>query len=112
MRPIKSAPVDMAVRMRPAERRAEILAAAVRTAAAVGLQRMTRENIATAAGCTPGLVSARLGTMRQIRDKVMREAVRREELTVIAQGIALRHPHAVRAPAELQRRAAASLLSR
>lgn len=100
----------MAIRMNPDERRAEVLAAALRTAAAVGLSRMTREEIAKAAGCTPGLVSARLGTMRKIRDEVMHQAVKQEVLPVIAEGIALRHPHALKAPADLQKKAAQSLL--
>lgn len=101
---------DMAIRMNPDERAAEVLAAAVRTAAAVGFARMTREDIAKAAACTPGLVSARLGPMSKIRDTVMKRAVRDEVLAVVAEGIALRHPHALKAPADLQKRAAASLL--
>jgi AcrR family transcriptional regulator len=100
----------MAIRMNPDERRAEVLDAALRTAAAVGFMRMTREDVARAAGCTPGLVSARLGTMKRLRDEVMKAAVRREVLPVIGEGIALRHPHAIKAPADLQKRAAASLL--
>lgn len=100
----------MSVRMNPDERRAEVLAAALRTAAALGLSRMTREDIAKAAGCTPGLVSARLGTMKRVRDEVMRLAVRQEVLPVVAEGIALRHPHALKAPTDLQKRAAASMV--
>jgi len=100
----------MAIRMKPADRREEILDAAVRTAAAVGFSRMTRDDIARTSGCTPGLVSARLGTMERLRNEVMRRAVREEVLAVIAEGIALRHPHALKAPDDLRKRAAATLL--
>ena len=99
----------MAIRMKPHERRTEILDAALRTASAVGFMRMTRDDIARTAGCTAGLVTVRLGVMEKLRDEVMREAVKREVLPVVAEGIALRHRHAVRAPLELRQRAAASL---
>lgn len=102
----------MAVRMKPDERRTEILDAAVRTAASVGFMRMTRDDIARAANCTPGLVSIRLGGMEKLKDAVMREAVKRgEPLSVIAEGISLRNRHALRAPADLRQRAVATLLT-
>lgn len=112
MRGRDTLPAAMAIRMKPADRRAEILDAAVRTAAAVGFMRMTRDDIARTAGCTGGLVSARLGTMEKLRDEVMRQAVKHEVLQVVAEGMALRHRHAIKAPADLQKRAAASLAAR
>ena len=98
------------IRMDPADRRAEILDAALRAATAVGFMRMTRDDIARAANTSPGLVSARLGTMRKLRDAVMQHAIKREALQVIAEGVALRHPHALKAPADLQARAVRSLV--
>lgn len=100
----------MSIRMRPSDRRAEILDAAVRAAAAHGWQRMTRDDVARVAQASPGLVSARLGTMEKLRDEVMREAVRREVLEVVAEGVALRHRHALKAPEDLQQRALARLI--
>ena len=97
----------MSIRMKPTERRAEVLEAAVRAAAAHGWQRMTRDDIARVAGTSPGLVSARLGTMEQLRDLVMREAVKREVLEVVAEGVVMRHRHALKAPEDLQQRALA-----
>lgn len=95
--------------MKPHERRAEILDAAVRTASSMGFMRMTRDDIARTAGCTGGLVSARLGSMEKVRVEVMREAIRREVLSIVAEGIALRHRDALKAAPELRQRAVTSL---
>lgn len=97
-------------RMSPKERRAEILAAALRVAVMTGYNRITRDDIAIAAGCSPALVSDALGTMVALRRGVMRAAVAGRVLPVIAQGLALRDPHALRAPPELRALAAASLV--
>jgi AcrR family transcriptional regulator len=102
----------MRKRLAPEERRNEVMRAALHAAQRYGWSEMTRDHIATAAGSSPGLVSARLGTMQQVRDAVMEEAVRLEVLAVIAQGIAARHPTAMSAPAQLQRSALASLAPR
>lgn len=87
----------------------EIMAAALRVSATVGYNRITRDDIALAAGCSPALVSDALGTMCSLRRALMRAAIARRVLPVVAQGLALRDPHALRAPAELRAAAAASL---
>ena len=87
----------------------EILAAAVRVSITVGYNRITRDDIALAAGCSPALVSEIFGTMTCMRRAMQRAAVANHVLPVIAQGLALRDPHALRAPAELRAAAAASL---
>jgi hypothetical protein len=88
----------------------EILAAAVRLACDVGYTHVTRDAIALAAGCSPALVSEMFGTMCATRRVIMRAAVANHVLPVIAQGLALRDPHALRAPAELRVLAAESLI--
>lgn len=97
-------------RMGKRARHDDILDATLRVAALVGYNRMTRDDIALAAGCSPALVSEALGTMPALRRSCMRQAVAREVLPVIAQGLALRDPHALRAPEELRVRAAGSLV--
>lgn len=87
------------------QRRAQILAAALKTAKRTGYQRMTREVIARAAGVSEGLVTHYLGTMTEMRRIVMREAVACEDLEVIAQGIIARDRHALKATPALQTRA-------
>lgn len=87
----------------------QLLDVAVALASKSGLAKLTREQIALKANVSPGLVSARLGTMENLRRSVMRQAVAREDLKLLAEGLVTRHPVALRAPAELRARAAASL---
>lgn len=86
-----------------------ILTAALQVASTVGYLRVTRDAIATAAGCSPALVSFHLGTMPQTHRAVMGEALRVRNLRVIAQGLAHSDRRALNAPAELRAAAAASL---
>ena len=90
-------------------RAAQILAAAVQLAAQHGYTRLTREQVAARIGVAPSLVPHYMGTMAQLRRRIMREAVRVECLPVIAQGLAARDPHAMAAPADLRQRAARHL---
>lgn len=89
------------------ERTEHILAVALRLAAADGWRALTRESIALAAGVSPALVSARLGTMDQLRRSVMRAAVRERCARVVAEGLACGDKHARKADAELRELAAA-----
>ena len=96
-------------RKKPDARRTEILNAAIAVAAAEGLRNTTRDLIAARCDVSPALVSLHLGTMEQLRRAVMRAAVDMEVLSIAAEGLATRDPHALKAPEELKRRAAASL---
>ena len=96
-------------RMSRRARHDDIVAAALRIAGDSGYNRITRDDIALAAGCSPALVSEILGTMTQLRRTLVRAAIANEILPVVAQALALRDPHALRAPQELRERAAASL---
>lgn len=91
------------------ERKAAILAAALALAPSVGYARLTRDDIGRRAGMAPALVSYYFGTMPDLRRAIMREAIRVECLAVIAQGLAVRDRHALRASDELRRRALDSL---
>lgn len=95
--------------MKAADRTAQLLAAALYLAARGGLDCLTHAAIAYQASVSPGLVVARLGTARQIRRSVMRAAVDRRILPIVAEGLALRDPHALRADLAL-RLAAAELV--
>jgi AcrR family transcriptional regulator len=101
----------MTVRTSPAARTAELLEVALRLAAAQGWNAITRDDIALAAGVSPGLVSARLGTMDAMRRSVMRAAVTRGLVAIVAQGLAVRDRHALRASDELRAAAAAYVRS-
>jgi AcrR family transcriptional regulator len=96
-------------RKNPTIRKAEILDAAVAVAVAEGLRGATRDLIAARVGVSPALISMHYSTMDQLRRAVMRAAVEREVLPLVAEGLAMRDPHALKAPEDLRRRAADSL---
>lgn len=79
-----------------------LLSAALKLASVKGYNRITRDEIAQAAGVSPALVSARLGTMDAMRRSVMRAAIRERVLPVVAQGIVARDKHALAADIELR----------
>jgi len=68
----------------------------------IGYQQVTRNLIAERAGTSDALVTTRLGTTDEIAQLIMREAVIRRDLTIIAQGIATNDPIAIAAPEELR----------
>lgn len=86
-----------------------LLAVALTLAAAVGYTHVTREAIATHASVSPALISVRFGTMTAFRRTLMRYAVRKQCLSVIAQGLAARDKHACAASLEVRRAALAAL---
>lgn len=87
-----------------------ILHAAVAEARHAGFGRFTREGVAKRAHMSPATVSQYVKTMAQLRRDVMRAAIRDELLDIVAQGIAARDPHAMKAPDELKRRAIESIM--
>jgi len=89
---------------------ANILMAALDCARVIGYNKMTRREIAEYAGRAPSAVSFNGGEMPEIRDAVMELAVKLEDLDVLAQGLAHRHPIAVAAPGELKREVVRELM--
>ena len=98
-------------RLAPEIRRDQLLSVALTLAAESHYQRITRDDIAARAGVAPTLISRYFGTMPQLRRDIMRAAVRARNLAIIAQGLAVRDPHAQKAPGDLQREAVATLVS-
>lgn len=89
-------------RLDPKTRTKQLLDVAINLAAANGLQSLTRDAIASAAGVSAGLVSVHLGTMESLRRSVMRAAVKRRVVRIVAEGLVARDPHAMKADAELK----------
>lgn len=75
-------------RLPAAVRREAILDAAIAEALAVGLNKMRRDGVATRAGVAAGTVSHHYNTQSQLRRAVVRAAVQRRELKIIAQALA------------------------
>jgi AcrR family transcriptional regulator len=96
-------------RLDPTKRKEDILAVAVKRAELLGVANLRRDDIADVAEVARGLVSRYFNTMPQLRRAVMRYAVHNENLSIIAQGLAMRDPEALKASPELRDRAIASL---
>lgn len=99
----------MAKHKLPAERIAQLVTIALTIAERQGLAAVTREKIAKASGVSEALVSYHLGTMAELRRKMIREAITRRCLKVLAQALAAGDRHAQKAPEDLKREALASL---
>lgn len=99
------------IKLEARARVAQILAAALELAPSVGYQRLTRDAVAAKLGVSASLIPAHMGTMAEFRRHIMREAVRVGCLPVIAQGLAVRDPRALKASPELRARALQSIAS-
>ena len=97
-------------RLDPKLRKAQILDAALAVAGVQGTDRITFKDVAAVSNTSIGLVIHYFGTMTALRRAVMRAAVKREDVAIVARGLATRDPHAAKAGPEL-RAAAAALLS-
>lgn len=100
----------MRTRLQPSDRKELIIEAALNVASRPGgWSTMTREAVAKAAEVSDALVSMHFGTMVQFRRSVMRAAVAREVLPVIAQGVVMGDKTALKADASLKSKAIESL---
>lgn len=93
-------------RMDPGLRAESLLPAAIEAAKRHGFLHVTRAQIADQAGCSAALVSRYFGTMPDLRRTIMRYAVKHEVVELVAQGLAAKHPHALRASEGLRQRVA------
>ena len=92
-------------RLQPDERRAAILQAAVQLAESDGWLTLTRDNVAQAAGVSPGLVSWYYLATSLLRDAVMQHAVDNGLLLIVAEGICARNAVALAAPVAVRQAA-------
>lgn len=93
-------------RLIPADRKSEILTAAINVASRPGgWSTLTREAVAREAQCTDGLVSRYFGTMLAFRRTIMRHAIKVDNLPIIAQGLAAGDKCAIKASPDLKARA-------
>lgn len=99
----------MRSRRDPETRKSLILAAALTVAERDGFANVTRKAIAAEAYVSEPLVNKYLGTLPQLRRTVMRQAIKHELLSIIAQGIAGGNAYALKASPELKAKALATL---
>lgn len=88
----------------------KILASALRLARTQGFRKFTRAAVAKAAGCATGTVNYHFDSIAALRLSVMERAIEREDLQVIAQGLAEKHTLVMQAPEKLRRKAARHLI--
>lgn len=96
-------------RVSPGIRKQQLMNAATELSVEKGFLALTRESVAEHAGVSVALVSRYFHTMEQLKDSVMLDAVRHELLGIIAEGLAVRHPLAMAAPAAVRIAAAQKL---
>lgn len=108
----------MTTKLAPTARKQQILDEAVRQAARVGYQSIKRADVAAALGVSPALVSLHFSTMVQLKRDVMRAALKttvetnagdKRALAVVAQGLAAKDKHAMRAHSAVKAAALATL---
>jgi AcrR family transcriptional regulator len=92
-------------RQKPDVRKDAITAVALRLAAETHYMQVQRKQIADELGVTPPALTYHFGTMQQLRRAIMRAAIDKEDLVVIAQGLVGQDEHAKKAPEALRRRA-------
>ena len=98
------------MRKHPDDRCVQILDAAVNIASkSGGFSKLTRESVAREAQCAEGLVSKYFGTMLSFKRAIVRHAIQKENLSIIAQGLAIGDMHAQKAPKHLKERALQTL---
>lgn len=91
------------------DRDKKVLEAAIVEAREQGYQWITREAVAQRAGVSVGGVNNAFGTMVELKRAVMREAIQRPVLEIVAQGLAEGSPIAKDAPPDVKQQALASL---
>lgn len=96
--------------LKKGERREQILAAALTIALDTGYNSLTRDGVAERAGVAMGQVNHVFDTMYKLRRAVMRAAISREHLSIIAQGVAHGDHYAHEAPEWLKEKALLSLV--
>lgn len=99
----------MSKRMKPADREASILEAALHAAEHLGYNNFRLVDVAAKAECSTGLVMSYWSTMAQLRRSVMRAAIKREVLRIVAVGIALNDPNCRKVSDDLRTRAVGTL---
>lgn len=94
------------LRVDPALRKDHILSTALAISEIKGYNKITRDDVAEAAGVSMGLITHYFETMNQLKRDIMRAAVKRGYVAIIAQGLTNKDRHALKASKELKTQAA------
>lgn len=83
--------------------------AALKMAEKIGFASLTRVKVAEACRVSPGLVSQRFGTLDAMRRDILRAAMKKESLSVLAYAVATKHPICKKFDPALRKKIAAHL---
>ena len=105
---VKDQTIHKVVKLRvdPTLRKDHILNAAIDVAKKKGYNKITRDDIAEAAGVSMGLITHYFETMNQLKRDIMRTAVKRGVPEIVAQGLTNKDRHALKASKGLKAQAA------
>lgn len=92
-------------RLAPDVRKQQIVTAGLELAEQSNYKQVSAKRIGDAIGISAASVIHHFKTMTQLRRALMRAAVATENLKVIAQGVVVNDPHALKAPDDLKSRA-------
>lgn len=95
----------MSKKMSKKDRRESILEIALTLSEKHHYTTVTRNDISDKGGFAPSLIQYHFGTMNQLRRDIIRLAIKNENLVVIAQGLACKDKHALKAHPELKEKA-------
>lgn len=90
-------------------RNSKVLEAAIAEASECGYQFITREAVALRAGVSAGGVNNAFGTMLELKRAVLRTAIERRILRIVADGIAMGSPVVADLPPEFRQEALSTL---
>lgn len=96
-------------RLGKAARIDDILDAAINIAEVKGYTKVTWKELGDASGVSLGLLVYHFGSIQEFKRTLMRAAITRKNLTILAQGLAVKDEHAIKAPDELKQSAIALL---
>ena len=98
------------IRLKPQKRKEQILNAALILAEKTNYIQLTRKSIADEAGCSEASVTKYFGTMTKLKRSVVRAAIVKEILAIIAQALVTKDRHVMKADNDLKQKALAQLL--
>ncbi len=93
------------------DRRKRILDAAITLAKTKGLKSITRDGVANAAEMSYGSINLAFGTIDSLREELMKEAIQRGVLEIVAEGLGNKDPVAMCAPSRIKQQAITFMLA-
>lgn len=93
------------VRKEAEDRRAQLLEAGLQVAEEMGWYKVTRRAVAERTATAESLINRYFGSKDGFRDALMEEAVKRQMVSIVAEGLLYMHPTALAASRQLRKEA-------